>query len=336
LSSERIGARKFATGSRHLRELSALAALAVAAAEFSLGHNWARNVLPQLGFLALILAALCAFSRLYVASTAWFAAATLALTPVLPAYLPRHLAVRPGCTLTIVNFNKEENPPDDEGAIRLLASLHPDIIFAEKTYDPANFAAALLAHGFAGYSSFPAGAATLILSRFPIIHSFLGRGVTQADILVGRRAVRLLNMYIERPNVDAHAYRNGYSALEAAIRSNKGALILAGDGNATVFTRELRRLRTLLHDAWDDKGFGLGATFPGPWRRAGILGPWLRIDYIFHNDAFDTEAVRRIDDAAGAGHYPVWAKLVLVGVGRAGEPCAEAAYSRPATGREKQ
>jgi vancomycin resistance protein VanJ len=336
LSSEPIGKRRSGAGSHRLRELSAVAALGVAVAEFVVGHVWARNVLPQLGLGALAVAALCMLSRLYVAGAAWFGAAILALVPVVPAYLPRHSPVRPGCTLTVVNFNKEENPPDDAGAIHFLAGLHPDIIFAEKAYGPAQFAAALLAHGLAGYSSFPAGAATLILSRFPIIHSFAGRRIVSADILVESRTVRLLNMYITRPNLDRTAYLADYRALYRQILAEKGPLILAGDGNATVYAKEVRRLRRLVRDAWSEKGFGLGATFPGPWRRLGMLGPWLRIDYIFHNDAFDTAAVRRLAAAAGAGHYPVWAKLVLAGTGHPGEPCAAAPRFAQGASREER
>jgi vancomycin resistance protein VanJ len=306
------------------RELSAVAAFAVAAAEFLIGHFWARNFIPQLGLSALAIAVLCVLSRIYVASVAWFAAAAFLLAPVLPAYLPRSAAVQPGCTLTIVNFNKEEDPPDDAGALRLLAGLHPDIAFIEKAYEPRQFGAALLADGFAGYSVFAAFGSTLILSRFPMIRTEAGSDGASADIRIEGRTVRLFNMYITRPNQDERRYRAGYRALRQRLARERKPAIIAGDGNATVFTNEVSRLRTLVHDAWDEKGFGLGATFPGPWRRMGILGPWMRIDYIFHNDAFDTAAVRRIDDAAGAGHYPVWARLVLVGAGRPGEPCAEA------------
>lgn len=322
---------------RHwLRELSALAAFAVAAAEYSLGHFWARNFIPQLGFSTLLIAAMCAFSRLYVASAAWFAAAVFLLAPMLPAYLPRPAVARPGCTLTIVNFNKEEDPPDDAGALRLLARLHPDIAFVEKVYAPRQFGAALLAGGFAGYSVFTAFGSTLILSRFPIIRSEAGSDGMSAEIRIEGRTVRLLNMYITRPNQDMRRYRAGYRTLRGRLRHQSEPLILAGDGNATVYSREVQRLHGLVRDAWEERGFGLGATFPGPWRRTGILGAWMRIDYIFHNDAFDTAAVRRLDAAAGAGHYPVWAKLVLAGAGQAGEPCAGAPNSQPSASMEER
>lgn len=317
-------------------ELSALAALAAAAAEFLLGHFWARNFIPQLGFFALGISIVCVLARLPLAGAAWFGATALMLAPVLPAYLPRPAAVRAGCTVTVVNFNKEEDPPDDVGAIRLLASLRPDIVFIEKVYEPRRFGAALLAQGFAGYSAFPAFGSTLILSRYPIVQSEHGSAGASVEIRVAGRSVRLLNMYVTRPNQDLRRYRAGYHALRRRLRREKGPLILAGDGNATVFTGEVSRLRALVRDAWEEKGFGLGATFPGPWRRAGILGPWMRIDYIFHNEAFDTAAVRRLDDAAGAGHYPVWAKLVLVGAGHAGEPCDGTHHPQPSASMEKR
>ena len=322
--------------SRRLREASALAALAFAVAEFALGQSWARNFIPQLGFAALAVAILCGFSRLYIAGAAWLAAGALALAAVAPAYLPHHSAVRPGCTITVLNFNKEENPPDDAGAARLLSALRPDIVFGEKVYGAEHFAALLLAGSFAGYASFSAPGATLLLSRFPVIHTYVGGGGAAADVLVENRTVRLLNMYLTRPNLDRTGYLAGYDALYRQIAAQKGPLILAGDGNATTFAAPVKRLHTLMRDAWEERGFGLGATFPGPWRRAGMLGAWLRIDYIFHNDAFDTAAVRRVEDAAGAGHYPVWAKLVLVGAGRPGQPCTQMPHSAPPARAEKR
>ena len=52
------------------------------------------------------------------------------------------------------------------------------------------------------------------------------------------------------------------------------------------------------------------------------LGPWLRIDYILHDRAFDAVSARRVDDASGAGHYPVAADLVFAGAGAPGQPCS--------------
>lgn len=310
---------------RHLRsDLGALAALAAGIGEFVIGHMWARNFIPQLGLAALVLAALCGISRLWFASVAWAAAAILAAATVLPSYLPRSGTTRPGCIVTVVNFNKAENPPDDAGAIKLLGRLHPDIVFGEKVYGE-QFSRDILTGAFSGYSSFSAPGATLILSRFPIVRSYRGGEggflTNAADILVAGRTVRLLNMYVSRPNKDPAIYLADYRALQTELRRANGPVLLAGDGNATEYSEEVGHLRRLIHDTWDEVGFGLGATFPGPWRWLGIFGPWLRIDYIFHNDSFDAMAMHRVDEADGAGHYPLWAKLVLVGAGPPGEPC---------------
>jgi len=37
--------------------------------------------------------------------------------------------------------------------------------------------------------------------------------------------------------------------------------------------------------------------------------------------AFDAAAIQRIDDASGAGHYPIQAELIFAGAGEAGATC---------------
>jgi len=175
---------------------------------------------------------------------------------------------------------------------------------------------------FLRYYSFPSPTKPdLILSRFPIIRADDDPLGIWVDVAVEGRIVRLKNMYAPRPNRDWSAYVAYHAGLRQQVGDYKGPLILAGDGNATMFTPEIRALRDILQDVWDQGGFGLGFTFPGPWRRLGMLGPWLRIDYIFHDAALDTVSARRVDDVTGAGHYPVWAELHLVDAGKFGTPC---------------
>lgn len=308
--------------SRRARELSALAALGIGVAAYVAGRFWLQHFIPLIGLACVAAVALCAGLRLWVGAAGWAIAAAVALAAVIPAYLPREAVVRPGCRLSVVEFNKQEEHPDDAGAARLLARLHPDLLFAEKVYDTSGFRDVLLAAGFAGYYSFPSQQhPDLILSRFPIVRTGDEWNWFWADIAVEGREVRLENMYATRPTADWRQHLEDMAWLRARARDRHGPLILAGDANATPFAREVRELREVLPDTWDEAGWGLGATFPGPWRRAGLFGPWLRIDYIFHNAAFDAVSARRIDEAAGAGHYPVWAELALAGAGTPGEPC---------------
>jgi vancomycin resistance protein VanJ len=306
-------------GWRWRRDLIALGALLIGLVEFTLGQFWAQHLLPQIGALCTACAVLCLFGRLWVAAACWAATAALSLLPVVPLYLPREIAARPGCRVAILTFNQLEEHPDNAGAARVIARLRPDILFAEKVYDIEDFRRLLLAE-FPGYSA-AAVRQLVILSRFPLSDTTDLRFGMLANATIAGREVRLLDLYMTRPNQDLAAYARDYANFYRWTRRGRGPLIVAGDGNTTVFTPEMGSIRQLLRDSWDEAGWGLGATFPGPWRRAGLIGPLMRIDYILHDGAFDTLSARRVDDLTGAGHYPVAAELALAGAGAAGQPC---------------
>jgi endonuclease/exonuclease/phosphatase (EEP) superfamily protein YafD len=304
---------------RWTAELIGLAALLVGLGEFALGRFWAQHLTPHIGWLCLGCAVLCGIARLWIAGTGWTVAAMILLLPVLPAYLPHAAAARTGCRVSVLTFNQLEENPDNAAAARLIGRLHPDILFAEKVYAPEELRRLLLAE-FPGYSV-AAERQLLILSRFPIGHSTDIRVGFWADARIAGREVRLLDFYMTRPNQDLAKYRSEYERLYGWLRDTRGPLILGGDGNTTAFSSEMRSVHAVLRDAWDEAGYGLGATFPGPWRRSGKLGPWMRIDYILHDGAFDAVSAKRVEDAAGAGHYPVMAELVFAGVGNPGTHC---------------
>ena len=304
---------------RWRRDLIALGALLVGLVGFALGQFWAQHLMPQIGLLCLVCAALCLVGRMWVASIFWAGAGIVPLLQVLPLYLPQHAAVRPGCRFNVLTFNQLENNPDTIGAARLIGRLRPDILFAEKVYAPDEFRQ-LLAQEFPDYSIAAVGQ-LLILSRFPISQSADLRFGMSADTTIAGRPIRLLNIYMTRPNADLAKYGSDYARLYGWLHQQQGPLVVAGDGNTTAFAPEMASIRGVLKDSWDEAGWGIGATFPGPWRRAGLLGPLMRIDYIMHDGAFDTLAAHRIDNAAGAGHYPIAADLVLAGAGAPGAAC---------------
>jgi vancomycin resistance protein VanJ len=310
---------------RFQSEILALGVWTAAAAIFVAANDIARHVSPQLGAICLLVAIVCAVRRLFVGAAVWTATAVLMLWPIIPNYMPHQANRGTGCRFAVVTFNHLEGHTDNAGAAKLLAGLHADIVFAQKVYDTEAFRDALLAAGYQGFDSFLSpGNAEVILSRFPIIRTNDDRDGVWSDVAIAGEEVRLRGLYAPRPVGETgkpELYRDYYARLETEIAARRGPLVVAGDGNASIFTPEIRALRARLRDAWDEAGFGLGATFPGPWRRIGMLGPFVRIDYIFHSDAFAALAARRIGDAAGAGHYPVWAELAFLGRGDADEPC---------------
>jgi len=116
------------------------------------------------------------------------------------------------------------------------------------------------------------------------------------------QALVLKNMYLTRPITTGRAM----SMITSAARVGRGAsgpLILAGDANSTEFTPELPRPSRPASRRLAQSAASASAS-PSPHRRgAWASRPFMRIDYIFHDAAFDAAAIQRIDDASGAGHY---------------------------------
>jgi endonuclease/exonuclease/phosphatase (EEP) superfamily protein YafD len=108
--------------------------------------------------------------------------------------------------------------------------------------------------------------------------------------------------------------------LAAYAAAHPGPLIVAGDLNATGLSTAHRTITRHLRDAWEERGHGLGHTFPGAAspgssrpRIAGILVPqWLiRIDYIFYSDHFTAQSAAIGPWDGTSDHRPILADLVL-------------------------
>lgn len=309
---------------RYRGEIIACAALCLCLAGFAWAHDIAQHVVPQLGVACVILGAVALWRRLLVAGSAWIVVGIVLLLPVFPEYMPREHRVGDGCRITVLTFNQEENPPDNQAAARLIASLHPDILFAQKVYDPEGLRSAIAAAGLAGYDAFLSSEANkqIIMSRYRIANSSDDLAGISVDATIAGQAVRLFGLSAPRTVwVGDRPQQAYYAALLPKLDAWHGPLILAGDANTSPFTPEMKAIRQRVQDAWDEAGYGLGATFPGPWRRMGLFGPFVRIDDIFHDRSFTAAAARRSDDAAGAGHYPVLVELVFLGHGDTNARC---------------
>ncbi|HYF61565.1 MAG TPA: endonuclease/exonuclease/phosphatase family protein [Herpetosiphonaceae bacterium] len=139
-------------------------------------------------------------------------------------------------------------------------------------------------HGFAVYSRLPVRSEPPALGmddcRCQVATlSVAGRGVTliNAHPHTARR-VKLLGLPV---GIDTGSQDGSFRALAALVGRTAGPLILAGDLNTTERQPNYRLLRRSLGDAFAERGWGLGLTYPSepklgplPW------GPILRLDYI--------------------------------------------------------
>jgi len=107
------------------------------------------------------------------------------------------------------------------------------------------------------------------------------------------------------------------SIAEFARASNRPLLVM-GDFNTTERSAAYDILTGALRDAWREAGFGLGSTFPGGPRSPtpyDLRLPWwlIRIDYVFHSDAFEATGARIGQWDGQSDHRPVVAVLAWRG-----------------------
>jgi endonuclease/exonuclease/phosphatase (EEP) superfamily protein YafD len=110
-------------------------------------------------------------------------------------------------------------------------------------------------------------------------------------------------------------------ALVAFADSRSGPLIVKGDLNVTDRSAVYRTMARSLQDAWVERGWGFGHTFPGAaspgssrptW--AGMYVPkWLlRLDYVFCSDHWRVERAWIGPWDGVSDHRPVVARMTLL------------------------
>ena len=103
-----------------------------------------------------------------------------------------------------------------------------------------------------------------------------------------------------------------------AAKNDPNPCVLAGDFNAPSLGRIHQRITSNMTDAHLAAGSGFGFSFPGVTRNPLSLGgPWMRIDYLFHDENWETIQCITEPDRPSQ-HRAVVAKLRFLGDGRDG------------------
>ncbi|NTW03600.1 MAG: hypothetical protein HGA19_20395, partial [Oscillochloris sp.] len=150
--------------------------------------------------------------------------------------------------------------------------------------------------------------------------------------------ITFVNVHCSSINLSAFAWRQTLEwgtrkreaqaeTLAAFAAQRDTPLIIVGDFNTTDQTAAYRVMSSALHDAWRERGFGFGHTFPGPYtpygNKASLVGwsrtLWLaRIDYIYHSDEWSTLEIHTGPEIGKSDHRPVVASLSLIDAPQAG------------------
>jgi vancomycin resistance protein VanJ len=170
-----------------------------------------------------------------------------------------------------------------------------------------------------------------IYSRYPILASRpveTQRGgcfCQEVSISLPAGTMRLFNIHLENPEYSFRALGRlaiprGFTTfrqdraldvLKPRWAAGSEPLLVMGDFNISDRQPTYRELSRLLHDTQREVGWGFGYSFPSGARRLGLpVPPLIRIDYVFHNDAWAGKALHD-DVMPGSDHRFVVADLVL-------------------------
>lgn len=175
-----------------------------------------------------------------------------------------------------------------------------------------------------------------LLSRVPILEALPPEmdddqcACQEVAVEVAGRAVTVLNVHPRRPSVafqrrarlpfglpvpstfDPEQFEPRLQAILQRARDVEGPLIVGGDFNTSDRQPLYGLLQLRLRDSYREAGWGLGYTFPsgagGSWQR---LVPLMRIDYLFHDDAWRARAAFTVR-VPGSDHRAVVAELALL------------------------
>lgn len=303
-------------------DLLSLALVALAALGVILGWRVAAHATEALGLGFLALAGLMGVCRLF-----WGAgcAATAGLVLLLPAFLPSAPAAQAaGCRFSVLSFNTKLTRAAIEDEVATLLARHAaDVLLLQEVVRPDALRATLLAHPVFARHTVISDPRTpdMIVSRFPLRPSPEAWGVHTALAEIGGQTLRLVT------GVRPKEFLENTGSIELAglfdrMLTRGGYPVVVGmDLNAGPRSALVHDLTRQLEDSHARAGAGLGFTFPTPARQMGLLGSWLRIDYILHGRRLRTVDATVIREAAGSTHFPVRATIALAEGGAAGAPC---------------
>ncbi|MEZ4615226.1 MAG: endonuclease/exonuclease/phosphatase family protein [Caldilineaceae bacterium] len=216
-----------------------------------------------------------------------------------------------------------------------VAELQPDLIaIQELGHKLADDIAVNLRASYPYMQLFPTGtpAGMALLSRYPIVTTTppdfaeaTGCNCQLAVVDVAGRQITIINTHPWPPEAD---YSDGipwskmltmdtsnqdliFDQLLAQIDQTASPLLVMGDLNTMPFQANVQRLTNRLTDTFDEVGSGIGNTFPLDGTAYHLPSiPLIRIDYIFHDAAWQAQSAW-VGDIAGSDHRYVVADLML-------------------------
>ncbi len=238
-----------------------------------------------------------------------------------------------GTDLTVATFNIHSEGSDPETILRTIKGMDADMI-AVQELGPEH--AALFSTDlhdkypyqllFASRDSHGVG----LLSRYPItdysVFHTHHKYVRHVRVIVQIEDTPVI-VYITHPHSPYNMFtryndtqrRHEMADLRERLQADSGPLLVLCDCNMTQGGDDYHKLDRMLDDFFREVGWGMGFTFPAKsFRQTGYLPPMVRIDYVWHNDAFTAYDAYVGSSGGTSDHRPMVARLVLKEMSAAG------------------
>lgn len=253
-------------------------------------------------------------------------------------FVRRRPAVISGRQVTVLTYNLHKEAKNLEPIIEVITAANADVVaLQELSAEAADCFQSVLRDEYPYQALHPQSHASQgqgVLSRFPITAESYWRnphiaseslGHLRVEIDVEGVLVTVYNTPPLHPGMGDKWFDTTIRAaeidtvLERAVQ-DEGAVLIMGDFNMSDQSDDYLSLRARYGDTFGAVGRGMGFTFPDLrtfqslpdyWPLPMPLPPFLRLDYIFHNDAFTPLEARVWPHSGGSDHRPVVATLTL-------------------------
>jgi vancomycin resistance protein VanJ len=247
------------------------------------------------------------------------------------AFMPRPVqAASDGEALRILTYNLKSLTHNFDPVLAVIREAGADVVALQELSQPmADYLAQALAAEYPHQAMHTTANEPVpgqgVLSRYPIVADDYWRvylAMQRVTLEVDGQALALYNAHPIMPLSRGGFSRRGeeISDLLARAAGETGAVLLVGDFNMSDQSADYWRVAAQYQDSYREAGWGLGLTFPanmplfsGSRYIPSVLQnvpPLVRLDYIFHNAAFEALEARVWPVSGGSDHLPVFAALV--------------------------
>jgi endonuclease/exonuclease/phosphatase (EEP) superfamily protein YafD len=210
---------------------------------------------------------------------------TLHAAWLVPSYAGSHASGRPDLILMTSNLRLGE--ADTSEVADVARAQHVDVLVVEEVNEEAFASMAGLRERFPYVVGQPDLGAfgTVVFSRYPVADAVrlpVSKGTWELRVQAPT-PFWFVGVHTAQPLSDVSSWRSDHATLLAAVRRLDGPVVLAGDFNATLDHRPMRRLLSAgFADAAQQGNSGWQPTWPSASRAAGALPFGLRLLTLDH------------------------------------------------------